>query len=440
MHSPGAAIDLTQLVRLTWGSFSRRFLSPTPRELIELTAPQPFEYASYYNYFLFYASVALFFGCLQPLTIAITALYFWFDSFSKKYMILYIFITKYESGGMFWKMLFNQMLVAAALGNVVVALLVVAYGNSWAMLGSLAPLAFFIGGFKWYCARTFDTPIKFYHHSGKALRDDEQAAGGEHKQRKGDKVAIRFGHPALFKPLMTPMVSAKAQHLLKQVYTGRTSVDETGREAGFSDVYMTTMDNRQPGKSTSGAAPFEVVGEHQLDYEYWKDRPEFREEHGGDGELFGHAPDYIRPGTPSSMMSGHTRPGTWDSARTRSHSRDVYSRDRSDSDTTRVNDEAGGVEYPRGYHKTPVLREQSPGPNERFNRYSMHNKSSSDALVQSAAGMGRSTPPPQLSSSVLTPGGYGPIRMGMGVETPMSVGTPYDEETSYDYFRRGRNV
>ena len=90
----GAAIDLCQLIRLTWGSFSRRFLHPTPRELIELTAPQPFGYAEYYNYFLFYAAVALCFGGLQPLSFAITAIYFWFDSFSKKYMIMYIFVTK----------------------------------------------------------------------------------------------------------------------------------------------------------------------------------------------------------------------------------------------------------------------------------------------------------------------------------------------------------
>ena len=116
----GAAIDLSQLVRLTWGSFSRRYRSPTPRELIELTAPQPFEYAAYYNYFLFYAAVALFFGCLQPLALAITALYFCMDSFAKKYMILYIFITKYESGGMFWRTLYNRVLLCAGLGNFVV--------------------------------------------------------------------------------------------------------------------------------------------------------------------------------------------------------------------------------------------------------------------------------------------------------------------------------
>ncbi|KAK5023315.1 hypothetical protein LTR16_012378, partial [Cryomyces antarcticus] len=38
----GAAVDLVQVFNLAWGSFSRKFLSPTPRQLIELSAPQPF--------------------------------------------------------------------------------------------------------------------------------------------------------------------------------------------------------------------------------------------------------------------------------------------------------------------------------------------------------------------------------------------------------------
>ena len=417
----GSAIDLSQLARLTWGSFSRRYLNPTPRELIELTAPQPFEYAGYYNYFCFYTAVALCFGSLQPLVLAITALYFCMDAFTKKYMILYIFITKYESGGMFWRTLYNRVLVSTVLGNVVIALLVVAYGGAsgqagvasmnWGMLGAMGPLPFLIGAFKWYCARTFDDPIHYYT-KGKALKDEELMAGGEQKRRKGDRVGVRFGHPALYKPLMTPMVSAKSQHLLKQVYSGRTSLDNTGTVAGYSDVYMDAMDANKPGKSSATAAPFELVHDNQMDYAHWKDRPEFRDEAG----------EMSRPGTPGSMMTGPTRTDTWDStySRSRSQSRDPHSRDRSDSDSTKV-----GVEYPRGYHQTPsALREQSPAGSEWSNRPAR--QESNEGLVTSAARMGRS-PPPRLP----TPGGYGPIRL-----TP--EGGNNNNESAYDYFRQGR--
>ena len=84
----GAVIDLSQAVNLAWGSFSRKFLHPTPRELIQRTAPPPFDYTSYYNYFLFYSTVTLVFGSLQPITLVITALYFTLDSWMKKYLLM----------------------------------------------------------------------------------------------------------------------------------------------------------------------------------------------------------------------------------------------------------------------------------------------------------------------------------------------------------------
>ena len=419
----GAAIDLGQLARLTWGSFSRRFLSPTPRQLIELTAPQPFEYAAYYNYFLFYTAVALVFGVLQPFTLAITALYFWMDSFSKKYMILYIFITKYESGGMFWRTLFNRILICALLSNVVTGFLVSTQGT-WYMLAALAPLPFLLAGFKWYCWKTFDAPIHFYTQ-GKQVGDEETQVG-ESKRRKGDRVGTRFGHPALFKPLITPMVAAKSQHLLKQVYSGRMSLDETGRQAGYSDVYMDNMDSGLPGKTAGGAAPFEIVAEHEMDFEHWKNKPEFSHEAGGDGELYGRAADMVRPGTPSSMMTGPTRTGTFDSTysndRSRSQSRHARGTSR-DSDATRVAD--AGTDYPQGYHRTPTT--------DTFSRPGSSRQESREGLVHNAARMAASPPPQLPTPNAPTPGGYGPVRY----ETP--GGTPAEDQSlSYDYFRRGR--
>ena len=441
----GAAVDLSQLVNLAWGSFSRHFLSPTPRELIELSAPQPFDYASYYNYFCFYSTVAFCYAGLQPLALPVCAFYFFIDSWIKKYLLLYVFITKYESGGMFWRTLINRVLVFTVLGNVVIALLIVAQAvvvmnghvSNWAMLAAMVPLPFIIGAFKWYCMRTFDDPLHYYQ-KGKAMKDEEWKAATESKRRKGDRVGVRFGHPVLYKPLMTPMVSAKAQHLLKQVYAGRTSMDDTTTVAGFSDIYMGAMDSNQPGKS-SGPAPFEVVDENNLDFENYKNRPEFRDELGGDGELYGHAQDIVRPGTPGTMTT-MSRTGTMQTfdSRGRSQSRDALrSRSRSrDSSQTAVN---GQTEYPRGYHQTPALREQSPAGSDysvdtnRGRFMETGHKTSQDGLVQNAARMARSPPPQVPTPYAPSPGGYGPI------ETPNS--TPGEEEnTSYDYFRRGRNL
>ena len=310
----GAAADLAQLLNLTWGWFARKFLSPTPRQAIEWTAPPAFEYAVYYNYFLFYATVALCFTTLQPLVIPVTALYFATDYLLKKYLLLYVLITKNESGGQHWQFLYNRLVFAVLLADVVYALVVKARGT-WAMVGCMAPLILLMIGFKIYCARTFDDPLNFAVTSSRKASDVEHLADPSQKPRKSnDRVASRFGHPALYKPLMTPMVHAKAQAVLAQIYTGRLD-GTTSPPNGYGDIPLDAMSRVQRGKSARFAESkkqkdmFEVVPESQLDFEHFKDRPEFREAFGGEGALYGRPEDLIseRSNTPRSFMTHGSR-------------------------------------------------------------------------------------------------------------------------------------
>ncbi|KAM3421601.1 hypothetical protein BST61_g1988 [Cercospora zeina] len=413
----GAAVDLSQLWTLIWGSYSRRFLSPTPRALIELSAPQAFDYAAYYNYFLFYATVALTFAVLQPLILPVAALYFWIDSYMKKYLLMYVFITKYESGGMFWRSLFNRILFMTFFGNVIVALILAAFSFvdvNWPMLAALAPLPLLLMGFKVYCKKTFDDDIHYYT-TGRGSQANE-AALVDGKKRKGDR----------------------SQHLLKQIYKGRTSIDEPVETGGYSDINMDSMSVLRLGKKKQDRNSFgwEVVDENNMDFEHYKNRPEFRDEAGGDGELYGRAGDMVRPGTPSSIATGLTRVGDWDSDH--GHSREAsgnsdYYHDRSGSqsrDTSRTRVPEAGYAMPAGYHQTPSnLRGESPMGRPLGNPPRSRDPSR-EGLVQHSAQMGASTPGGDM--------GYGPVRYGhMPGDTP-----GYDsneENTSYDYFRRGRN-
>ncbi|KAF2432844.1 DUF221-domain-containing protein [Tothia fuscella] len=412
----GAAIDLAQVVNLAWGSFARRFLSPTPRQLIEWTAPPPFDYASYYNYFLFYSTVALCFATLQPLVLPVTAFYFVLDSYLKTYLILYVFVTKTESGGQFWRVLFNRMLFAAFLSNVIIGALVKANalpGNLIPMLGALIPLPFVLAGFKWYCMRTYDDQIHYYT---KGFINKEAGVTSDTASRRSNNPGIRFGHPALYKPLMTPMVHAKAQHMLSQVYQGRLDDDDTTSLAGFSDTYnMSSMKKGAAGKKAKPSGPFEFVNENEMNFEHFKNREEFKTQFGGDGEMYGRPEDIIRSGTPSTYRhysgesDGRNLSGN---SHTRSSSRD--------SDRTLDGGAPAGTVYPAGYHVTPSshLRGISPSP-DRNGSWTANNQSRTELnLVQNAAPMGAS-------------GGYrGP---------PSNQSTPdYEQPTNYDYFRGRR--
>ena len=313
----GAAIDLVQLINLVWVWFARTFLSPTPRQNIEWTAPPPFDYASYYNSFLFYTTVGLCYATLQPLVLPITAFYFCVDSFLKKYLLLYIFITKTESGGQFWNMLINRLLFATLLANCVAAIVIKAALGSWSMIWTMAPLPFLLLAFKIYTFNTIEQECKYFEKT--ALKDPEALAAAGQKQRRTDRVAVRFGHPALFKPLITPMVHAKAQHLLSQVYRGHlpgdVSIDTDGASIApsYSDIALETLSaSGEPGKKSRNRFAkfnpkkfFELVPEANLDFAFFKNRAEFSEEHGGDGELYARPQDPVseRSATPKSFLA-----------------------------------------------------------------------------------------------------------------------------------------
>ncbi|MCJ1307496.1 hypothetical protein MMC25_001142 [Agyrium rufum] len=333
----GAAADLAQVITLSWVWFSRTFLAPTPRQTIEWTAPPPFDYASYYNYFLFYTTVSICYATLQPIVLPVAALYFVVDSWLKKYLLLYVFITKTESGGQFWNIVFNRMLVATVIANLVSGLVIRAAQGTWTMVFCIVPLPFIILAFKLYCRSAFENQSKYYTKANITLQDPEafSTENGVRKHRRPDRVGVKFGHPALYKPLITPMVHAKAQHVLPQIYRGRMDID--GANTGdYSDIAMDPMSQSQPGKlarfapmaDPRAAAPpdslFEVVPEGQLDFAYFKNRAEFGDEHGGEGELYGRPLDLVteRSHTPASYVGSppYNRTGSGFESRSRSAS------------------------------------------------------------------------------------------------------------------------
>ena len=295
----GAAIDIAQLYPLTYVWFGKTFMSPTPRQNIEWTAPTPFDYASYYNYFLFYSTIALCFSTLQPVVLPVTALYFAIDSVLKKYLLMYVFITKTESGGQMWRILYNRLVFAAILSNFIIGFVVKARGP-WAMVIALVPLPFLMLGFKYYCMRTFDDDMTYYTRTG--MLDQERLGVHDNKINRSERVGTKFGHPALNKPLITPMVHARAQHVLGQIYRGRLNSDG-GRAMEYSDIAMEPMDTKGRSLQPPANAPFEIVPEAQQDFAFYKNRSDFKDE---GGDIYRKPDDLIslRSRTPKSFMGG----------------------------------------------------------------------------------------------------------------------------------------
>lgn len=112
-------------------------------------------------------------------------------------------------------------------------------------------------GLKLYCWKYLDPVLDYY------IPDGENPEAGSppvtvHQDVGRDKLRNRFGHPAWTQKLITPMVHAKAKHLLPTVYHGRMGGDE---EQGYSSSY---------GQMGGGIGKVEVVQEHDLDYEHFR--------------------------------------------------------------------------------------------------------------------------------------------------------------------------
>jgi hypothetical protein len=427
----GAAIDLAQLWTLVWSFCIRKFSSPTPREMIELTAPPPFDYASYYNYFLFYTTVALCYGTIQPLVLPACAAYFALDVYLKKYLLLYIFITKTESGGMFWRMFFNRMVFAAILANCIVFLAVWSQGGmgNHTQAYAVIPTPLIMIAFKLWCKKTFDDKIHFF--ATRQVSADLEAVQDKGFNPKKDKLASRFGHPVLYRPLITPMVHARAQNKLAAVYGGRltdsnnAASGDSGTVSGYSDMYaMDNMLGGQPGRKEKGVPGFEMVPENRLDFAYYKGRAEFAEEHGGGGVIYGRAEDIVRSDTPSSLNTYGTesRPGTpvgGMTGRQRPQQRfDNYALQPVSYDV------GGDVHHPSNGHQ----------------RLYQHGNDSQNGLIGGAAEMPVVTPMGHLGSRETSQERRAPGFLGGGPQGygGLPMDEPEQETTSYDYFRAQR--
>ena len=186
-----------------------------------------------------------------------------------------------------------------------------------------------------------------------------------------------------------------------------------------------------PGKAAhfapSGSKDlFEVVPDSQLDFAHFKDRPEFGEEHGGDGAIYGRPADLgtERSGTPRSYFGsgGDSNPSSRASSPGREQPR------------TRLDIEGQHAAYrSRGDLGASGSRDASATRGDGF--YSMRNESER-TLLTAAQPIGldgaheAETRSEQYGLERWQAGGSGYVGVS-GAETP-------DEETGYDYFRGGR--
>lgn len=222
----GAVLDLLQLFSLIWRGFQRHFMSPTPRQQMLWTAPQHFAYASYYTWLLFYSTIALSFTVVQPIVGLVVAFYFSLDILYKKYGLMYIFVTKTESDGLFWPLLADSFLFATAFGNLSLFAVVFAQGG-WRIAFGMGPLFLILLYFKFEIQEKYRKDFSFFPRSGE-LRNPQYGPPTRTPRQ-------RYQNPVTDSNLMVPIVHDKVKDLLPEILGTNYNAEgiELNQEAPF---------------------------------------------------------------------------------------------------------------------------------------------------------------------------------------------------------------
>lgn len=176
----------------------------------------------------------------------------------------YVFITKNESGGQFWRVVYNRMVFAAILANIVV-ISVVSARKEWNMAIAMSPGPLVMILFKLFCRRTFDNDIHYYR---KTLTDTEGLPQPRKLRVRQEELGRKFDNPVFYHSLMSPMVWKGAEKALDTLLKGR-SYSDAENIVGYDGIHLDPMSEGQPGKTSQDESynhtPFRFVSESLIE-------------------------------------------------------------------------------------------------------------------------------------------------------------------------------
>ncbi|CAH7672629.1 hypothetical protein PPACK8108_LOCUS7443 [Phakopsora pachyrhizi] len=276
-----AVLDLIQIVSLVWIIIRTKVWGRTPREIREWTKPPEFDYSVYTANMLLMLLVAFVYAPLAPLVPLLASVSFFASSWVYKYQLMYISVTRCESGGRLWRMIINRVLFALCAMHAFLWLTIGLQLGWMKSITTLPPLAVIIA-FKFFLKSTFDAQFTWYIPKGTELTKAQE----HHTDARKNRLLKRFGHPSLHAELFTPMIHKDHQSLLPEVYSGRiadledTLPDVPSNAALLSQkpAYEYAMSPPvKKGQPYAGGLKFAAIAQHDLMYskqQYLRERDE----------------------------------------------------------------------------------------------------------------------------------------------------------------------
>ncbi|KAI9032519.1 hypothetical protein CLU79DRAFT_726710 [Phycomyces nitens] len=218
----GMTMELAQLLPLFTITLSKLFTRPSPRELRDIAKPPEFDYPQNYNLLLFFFTIALIYSALAPLVLPFAFAYFAIATMIYKYMLMYIYVTKIESGGKMWPVLFQTVMCSVLLFQLIMILVLNLKGGHLQSY-ILIPLPFITVAYQYFYSRRIhvlgsfligtDDTLNYVEESTPMVQPEKHT-----KDSSKDDLSKQYQDPSLHNKLTTPIVHENVKHLLPQVY------------------------------------------------------------------------------------------------------------------------------------------------------------------------------------------------------------------------------
>ncbi|KAF9976856.1 hypothetical protein BGZ73_007655 [Actinomortierella ambigua] len=210
----GALLDLFQLVSLFtyWAKASL-----TPRQAKALDKPPVFDFPLYFSSHLFLLTVALLYSVMAPLALVFAAVYFSLSCLVYKYQLMYVFRTKVETGGRLFRVVYNRVIAALLLFQIVM-IGVINVKKAHVHTLAIVPLPILSVLFKIFLMRQYDPKIDFYDygstHNEAHLYTNKPGKGDGDQPGNRTSLSAKFENPALSAKMVTALVPDAAKKML----------------------------------------------------------------------------------------------------------------------------------------------------------------------------------------------------------------------------------
>lgn len=225
IRSVGILFELLQFIPLIWIIVfkTRGLFRYTPRQLISVTgSPPQFKFAKSYGLVISFFTAALVFSVTAPIALPFALIYFFLATVTFKYKLMYIYITKVETHGKIWPMLYCIVMISLVVFQLMM-ILILSLKSGLQQIYAIIPLvvitSFILVAYTRYLLKhnTLQTWIDLNNRMNPQPIELEETTVTP-KEKDAKLINSIYQDPTLTEPLWKPLVLDDFKSLIPNVY------------------------------------------------------------------------------------------------------------------------------------------------------------------------------------------------------------------------------